>query len=137
MTPPKLKPNEAAHHILRLDELLSGQHRVVIAGDWNSNPTELEHLRAKSVLLGNMCLVPLPTKPAATGMSGDFARTKHIDHMLISAHTLSMRYTRICIYIHMYRYIHMYMYIYTYVYMYIYTYIYIYIYIHIYIYISI
>jgi len=90
MAPPRFKRTEAMHHLELTSAALENQTRVILAGDWNAEVSELDQMKlAGSAILNRLVRVPLPDG-AATGLSGDFSHVEHIDHMLISSETVEL-----------------------------------------------
>lgn len=56
--------------------------RIVVGGDFNAEPHELERLQREAPFLGGALARVMP--PGHTGLSADFAREETIDHILIS-----------------------------------------------------
>jgi len=90
MAPPKYKRTEAMHHLELTSASLEGQTRVILAGDWNAELSELEQMKiAGCAILNRLNNVSLPVG-TATGLSGDFSQVEHIDHMFISSETVEL-----------------------------------------------
>lgn len=72
------------HHAKLLGEALPrAAENVILGGDFNCEPGDhLQRLEGQS-FLGKMHRVPLP-KGTMTGLSGDFSKQEHIDHVYVS-----------------------------------------------------
>ena len=90
MTPPKFNADKARHHLRSTFAAVAEQHQegtqmMMLAGDFNASPAELDALLAEPALAQTHALARLPLDDgASTGLSSDFSHHEAIDHALLS-----------------------------------------------------